>query len=86
MTDLILFGFGLTTGIVFLFGILAGVVGWLCRGHRVDLTQVRAINVWQENDHRASFGPRRIIEKDRVVKQEKPRDFYDEAHERGDER
>ena len=85
MTDLILFGFGLTTGALLLFGILAGVVGWLCRGHRVDLTQVRAINLWQENDHRASFGPRRIIEKDRDPKAEKPEDFFEMAKERDPE-
>jgi hypothetical protein len=72
-------------GALCIIALLAGFVGYLFRGHRIDATGLKVVNVWQENDHRASFGPRRIIEKDRDPKQEKPEDFYEMAKERDPE-
>ena len=66
-----------------------GCVGaWLFRGHRVDLRGVKIVNTWEENDHRASFGPRRIIPKDFGTDPRQPAkepDLYDLAHGRGED-
>ena len=72
-------------GALCIIALMAGFVGYLFRGHRIDATGLKVVNVWQENDHRASFGPRRIIEKDRDPKAEKPEDFYAQAQERDPE-
>lgn len=39
-------------------------LAYLARGHRIDLTNVRAINVWEDLNRRKAFGPWRTIEKE----------------------
>ncbi len=54
----------LSLGSLVTVGALAGFVAWICRGHRVDLTSVRLVNVPQEKLRNAAFGPYTITPKD----------------------
>lgn len=42
---------------------LCAFVAYLARGHRIDLTQLRALNVWEDINRRKAFGPWRLVDK-----------------------
>ena len=83
----------LSLGSLVTVGALAGFVAWVCRGHRVDLTNIRLVNTTDEKHRRSAFGPYKVSLKEPGVPtdgawlDEKPKgeDFYEMAKERSGE-